>query len=131
MVPDPAKMEALKNLPEAKDEKLLQSFLGMVNYLSRFDPYMANMNHNLRALLKKGSDAKWTDVHNLDFKKIIDTLCRKGTILKYYKPELDLFLETDASGKGIGMALLQSESNKKENLYPIAYGSKTLTPTEI
>ena len=130
MVPDPAKIEALKNLPEPKDEKLLQSFLGMVNYLSRFDPYMANMTHNLRALLKKGSNAKWMDIHSLDFQKIIDTLCREGTVLKYYKPELELFLETDASGKGIGMALLQSDSNEKESLYPIAYGSKTLTPAE-
>ena len=102
----------------------------MVNYLSRFDPYMANMTHNLRALLKKGSNAKWTDVHSLDFQKIIDTLCREGTVLKYYKPDLDLFLETDASGKGIGMALLQSDNNEKESLYLIAYGSKTLTPVE-
>ena len=29
--PDPAKIQALKSLPEPKDEKLLQSFLGMVN----------------------------------------------------------------------------------------------------
>ena len=41
VVPDPAKIEALKNFSEPKDEKLLQSFLGMVNYLSGFDPYMA------------------------------------------------------------------------------------------
>ena len=34
IVPDPSKIMALKNLPEPKDEKLLQSFLGMVNYLS-------------------------------------------------------------------------------------------------
>ena len=114
VLPDPAKIKVLKNLPEPKDEKLLQCFLGMVNYLSRFNPYMANMTHNLRALLKKGSDAKWMDVHSLDFKKIIDTLCSEGKILKYYKPDLDLFLEMDASGKGIGIALLQSESNKRK-----------------
>ena len=130
MVPDPAQIEALKNLLEPKDEKLLQSFLGMVNYLSRFDPYMANMTHNLRALLKKGSNAKWTDVHSLDFQKIIDTLCREGTVLKNYKPELKLFLKTDANRKSIGMALLESDSNEKESLYPIAYESKTLTPAE-
>ena len=100
VVPDPAKIEALRNLPEPKDERPLQSFLGMVNYLSRFDPYMANMTHNLRALLKKGTNPKWTDVHSLDFKRIIETLCKEGTVLKYYKPKLDLFLETDASGKG-------------------------------
>ena len=45
--PDPAKIEALKWLPEPKDEKLLQSFLGMVNYLSCFDPNVANLTHNL------------------------------------------------------------------------------------
>ena len=118
VVPDPLKIEALKNLPVLKDEKLLQSFLRMVNYLSRFDPYMANMTHNLRTLLKKesGSNPKWTDVHSLDFKKTIDTLCCEGKILMYYKQKLDLFLETDASGKGTGMALLQSESNERKSV---------------
>ena len=32
--PDPRKVEAIKNLPEPKSEALLQSFLGIVNYLS-------------------------------------------------------------------------------------------------
>ena len=104
--PDPAKIQALKSLPKPKDEKLLQSFLGMVNYLSRFDPNIANMTHNLRDLLKKGSDLKWTDIHSLDFKRIIETLSKEGKVLKYYRPELKLYIETDASGKGIGMALL-------------------------
>ena len=36
--PDPGKIEAIKNLPEPKSGALLQSFLGMVNYLSRFSP---------------------------------------------------------------------------------------------
>ena len=51
-------------------------------------------------------------------------------MLRYYRPELDLFIETDASGKGIGMALLQSETNDRSTLYPIAFGSKTLTSAE-
>ena len=34
VVPDPAKIEALKSLPEPRTENLLQSFLGIVNYLS-------------------------------------------------------------------------------------------------
>ena len=33
-------------------------------------------------------------------------------MLKYYRPDLDLYIETDASGKGIDMALLQSETNE-------------------
>ena len=50
--------------------------------------------------------------------------------MRYYRPDLDLYVETDASGKGIGMVLLQSNSNERESLYPIAYGSKTLTTAE-
>ena len=39
--PDPRKIEAIKNLPEPRSEALLQSFLGIVNYLSRFSPNIA------------------------------------------------------------------------------------------
>ena len=84
----------------------------MVNYLSRFDPNITNFTHNLRELVKKGSDPKWTDIHLLDFKKIIETLSSEGKVLKYYRPDLDLYIEADASGKGIGMTLLQSENNE-------------------
>ena len=66
-------------------------------------------------------------MHSLDFHKIIETLCSEGKILKYYRPDLDLYIEMDSSGKGISMALLQSVSNERDSLYPIAYGSKTLT----
>ena len=83
---------------------------------------MANMTHNLRSLLKKGTNPKWTDFHSLDFKRIIESLYKEGTVLKYYKPELDLFPEIDTSA---------SDSNEKKSLYPIAYGSKTLTPADM
>ena len=68
VIPDPAKIDALRNLPEPRDGKLLQSFLGIINYLSRFDPHIANLAHNLRLFLKKDSDLTWTDVHSLDLK---------------------------------------------------------------
>ena len=42
-------------------------------------------------------------------------------LLRYYRPDLDLYRETDASGVAIGMALLQSKQSD---------GSKTLTDAE-
>ena len=45
--PDPKKIQAIQQLPEPKSEALLQSFLGIVNYLSRFSPNIAKMTLNL------------------------------------------------------------------------------------
>ena len=124
MVPDPAKIEALKKLPESRTENLLQSFLGIVNYLSRFDPKIVDLTHNLRGLLKKANECIWTRTHTTDFKCIIEALYSEGKLLHYYRPELELFLETDASGIAIGMALLQSESNNRGLLYPLTMVAK-------
>ena len=109
VVPDAAKIEALLKLPEPKTEALLQSFLGMINYLSRFEPKIADLTHRLRSLLKKSNKFIWTDAHSDDFKRLIDIMCNSPKLLRYYRPDLDLYLETDASGVAIGMALLQSD----------------------
>ena len=130
VVPEPAKIEVLLKLPEPKTEALLQSFLGMINYLSRFEPKITNLTHRLRSLLKKSNEFIWTGAHSDDFKILIDIMCNSPKLLRYYRPDLDLYLETDASGVAIGMALLQSDENDRNSLYPIAYGSKTLTNVE-
>ena len=95
-VPDPAKIEALKKLPEPRTENLLQSFLGIVNYLSRFDPKIADLTHNLRNLLKKDHEFLWNEMQGRDFKSIIQALCNNDKLLRYYRPKLELFLETNA-----------------------------------
>ena len=42
--------------------------------------------------------------------------CAMIQLLRYYRPELDLFLETNASGVAIGMALMESENNDRESI---------------
>ena len=106
VVPDPAKIDALKRLPKPRTENLLQSFLGIMNYLSRFDPKIMDLTHNLRGLLKKDNEFIWNETHSTDFKHIIKVLYNDPKLLRYYRPELDLFLETDATGIAIGMAFL-------------------------
>ena len=97
-----------------------------MNYLLRFDPKIVDLTHNLRGLLKKGNEFKWNEVHTRDFKAIIQMFCSNGKLLRYYRHEI----ETDTSGVAIGLALLQSDNNERESLYPIACGSKTLTEAE-
>ena len=74
-MPDPRKIDTIKNLPEPRTETLLQSFLGIVNYLSRFSPNIAKMTCILRALLKKNTEFIWLPQHTTDFKAIVEELC--------------------------------------------------------
>ena len=153
--PDPRKIDAIKNLPEPRTEALLQSFLGIVNYLSQFSPNIAKMMCNLRALLKKNTEFLWLPQHSIDFKAIVQELCSLK-LLKYYDSTKKMYLEVDASQKAIGMAPMQSVQNEHESeaidgqhedwveasvngcgkpniptdLLPVAHSSKTLTDAE-
>ena len=111
---DLRKIDAIKNLPEPRTEALLQSFLGIVNYLSRFSPNIAKMTCNLRALLKKNPEFLWLSQHSEDFKSIVQELC-SPKFLKYYDSTKNLYLEVNASQKAIGMALLQSVQEEHES----------------
>ena len=114
--PDPRKIDASKNLPESTTEALLQSFLGIVNYLSWFSPNIAKMMTNLWSLLKKGTEFIWLPKHSTDFKAIVDELCSPKLLkLKYYDSNKNLYLEVNASQKAIGMALLQSVQEDSKN----------------
>ena len=112
--PDPRKIDAIKNLPEPRTEALLQSFLGIVNYLSGFSPNIAKMMCNLRALLQKNTEFLWLPQHSVNFKAIVQELC-SPKLLKCYNSTKKLYLEADASQRAIGMALLQSVQNEHES----------------
>ena len=50
--PDPEKIEAVKQMPAPKSKKQLRRFLGMVNYLAKFIPDLAQKTSIIRDLLK-------------------------------------------------------------------------------
>ena len=62
----------------------------------------------------------------------------KDVTLKYFDSNLPIYIETDASKKGIGVVMLQpdnsventSRTDVPNNLRPVFYASKTLTATE-
>ena len=89
-----------------KDIKELQSFLGAVNYLARFIPHLSALRAPLQDLLKKENEFIWAQNHQLCFDQIKEAVCKDIT-LKFYDPNLPIFIETDASQNGIGVVLLQ------------------------
>ena len=120
--PDPAKITAINDMKLPSNTKELMSFLGLVNYLHRFSDKLASLTAPLRALLKKDSEFSWSPSHEKAF-DAIKTEISAVTALRYYDPKKALVLQVDASGTGLGAALMQEG-------VPIAFASKSLTDAE-
>ena len=137
---DENKWKVIQDWPIPTNIKELQSFLGSVNYLSKFIPYLSTHRKPLQDLLKHSSvDAEflWLDTHTETFIKLKTAICKDFT-LKYFDSSLPIYIECDASKKGIGVVMLQpdsaientSKSDVPNNLHPVFYASKTITGTE-
>ena len=48
--PDPKKIAAVKYMELPQDVEMMRSFLGLVNYLNRFSPHLAELSEPLRQI---------------------------------------------------------------------------------
>ena len=56
---DPERVSAILKVGEPRSKKVIQSFLGKVNFLRRFVPSFAEIVMNITNMLKKGHEIKW------------------------------------------------------------------------
>ena len=134
---DANKWQVIQNWPKPKNVKELQSCLGSVNYLSKFIPHLSSFRKPLQDLLKSSNKFFWLKVHDKAFKTLKNAIV-KDVKLKYFNSNLPIYIETDASKKGIGVVMLQPDNSVENtsctdvpnNLRPVFYASKTLTATE-
>lgn len=120
--PDNDKVSAILSMDIPQSKKDLQTFLGMVTYVSKFIPNMSDLTFNLRSLLKKNIEFLWQEIHTKEFQKIKDVLTT-APVLKYYDINEPIVLSVDSSSKGLGAVILQ-------NNLPVAYASKALTESQ-
>ena len=125
--PQPAKLDAIANMPYPKNIAELRSFLGMVNYYDRFTPGLATKCAVLNDLLHKGSTWCWTSEHSQAVDAIKEALT-SSTTLSHYDPKLPLSIACDASQVGIGAVLFHTLPDNVEK--PIAYASRKLGKAE-
>jgi hypothetical protein len=104
----------------------IRSFLGLVNYSSRFIPDLATIAEPLRQLTRKSVTFEWTDSQENAFQELKMRLQNTQT-LGYFDGNAKTTLITDASPVGLGAVLIQEI--KGENRV-MCYISRSLSDTE-
>ena len=109
-------------MPSPSSKKEVQSFIGMINYLSKFSPRLTELAEPIRELVKEKLPFNWGPEHQESFAMLKKEIIR-APILAYYNPQKETVLQMDVSTKGPGACLLQDEK-------PIYFASKALTKTQ-
>ena len=122
--PDPDKISAIRDLPSPSTVVELQHILGIVTYLSPFIQDLANQTASLRELQKKYTEYDWTESHESAFRTLKSAICN-DSVLAYFDPEADTTIQVDASGKGIGVILMQNKKPRLQTTQPTSGGAVT------
>ena len=123
----PKKVEDMKKMPAPKNLKEVESFLGMVQYYSKFVPNLSSLAAPLNELKRKGVEWRWTKTEQDAFKAIKDKLI-SAPCLTHFDPNEEVVLATDASEYGLGAVIFHRYKNGEERV--IAHASRTLSQTE-
>src|SRR5690606_15812830 len=119
----PDKVAKVKDFPTPKNQKGLERFIGIVNYLSKFLPHLATVAAPLTDLTGSGKTFEWRRIHQDSF-EAVKALVDNDLPLRPldYSSSNKIFLITDASTSGIGAWVGQGPNY--ENAYPVGFHSR-------
>ncbi len=123
---DPEKIRVIEEWATPTCLRDVRSFLGLASYYRRFVKGFCDIARPLYNLIKKNTAFNWTDQCDEAFSTLKRCLTT-SPLLAYPDHSGKFFLDTDASGTGIG-AVLSQEQGGHERV--IAYASRTLTKAE-
>ena len=120
--PDPKKVEAVKKMEIPQEVETMRSFLGLVNYLNRFSPHLAELSDLLREMCRQAVEFKLATAGKVAFQCTKEEIS-KNVKLPYFNPNTSTILQTDASKRGLEVVLLQKSK-------PLMFVSRALTASE-
>ena len=120
--PDPQKIAAVKRMNLPKYVETMRSFLGLVNYLNRFSPHLAELSEPLREICRQNMEFELNESVCVAFSRTKEEMSKSIT-LPYFNPGRPTTLQTDASKKGLGAVILQDSR-------PVMFVSWALTGAE-
>ncbi|UYV62474.1 LLGL1 [Cordylochernes scorpioides] len=124
---DEEKLDAITKMEAPRSTKELKSFLGMVNYLGKFIPNLADKLQPLNSLLSTKNEWVWDEPQKKSFNLLKQELVSRPN-LALFDPSRTTIVSADASSFGIGGVLRQEQPDG--SLKPIAYVSRTLSETK-
>lgn len=124
--PNPEKIKAIVEAPSPENTTQLKSFVGLVNYYSKFVAELSVMLRPFYDLLKKGAKWEWSEDCQRTFEK-----CKKALvdarILCPYDPRKPMVLVCDASDQGISAIGCHIVDGVER---PFHFASRVLSPAE-
>jgi transposase InsO family protein len=127
LMPQESKIEAVLNTAPPQNVKEVKSFLGLLNYCSKFLPNFATVSEPIRKLTRKNISFIWGQEQQTAFEKL-KSLLTSASVMAFYNPNAETTIAVDASPFGLGAILSQKQSDG--HFKPVAYASRTLNPTE-
>ncbi|XP_035899704.1 uncharacterized protein K02A2.6-like isoform X1 [Anopheles stephensi] len=126
--PDPKKIEAIVNMSPPVNTSEVRSFVGAINYYSKFVPRMRDLRYPLDSLLKHGEQFRWTKQCAESFQKFKEILS-SDLLLTHYDPKADIIVSADASSVGLGATI--SHKFRDGTVKVVQHASRALTETEM
>ena len=120
--PADAKVKAVVEAREPRTSAEVRSFLGLVNYSSRFIPDLATIAAPLRQLTRKNVIFRWGKSEQESFVELKRRLADAET-LGYYDKSAPTKVIADASPVGLGAVLVQEQDGE---FRIISYASRNL-----
>ncbi|UYV71040.1 hypothetical protein LAZ67_8001511, partial [Cordylochernes scorpioides] len=103
--PDPDKIEAITNFPTPKTTTEVRSFMGLCSYYRRFVKDFANKAKPLHDLLRNNVKFFWSNEQEQSF-QILKSALTTDPVLGHFKEDAETLVHTDASGYGVGAAVV-------------------------
>ena len=118
------KVNAIQEAPKPQDVSQLRSFIGLVNYYSKFLPDVSSVLAPLYRLVQKDKKWSWGKEQQKSFDEV-KRLLTSESLLVHYDPSKEA---CDASQYGLGAVLSHHGPNGQEQ--PVAYASRSLGAAE-
>ena len=103
--PAQTKVSAITEMPPLTCKKQVQSFIGMINYLSNFSARLSELVEPIREVSKEKVPFNWGPEHQDSF-TMIKMEIAKAPVLAYYNPRKQTVIQTDANIKGLRACFL-------------------------